>query len=298
MRRGNFQLPGVAPGFAAVLALALVACLAQHPLVSAQEAGDAADAAEERDPDAPQYDELKIPAVLDERGKQRQELTDTRRRAQDLQRQIANVINGTAPLADNQKKFDGFFLQYYFPQLTWLDNIENPANYNALYNKRYVFFRDYMRKTTLSDVRQYLLKITLAKMKDIVTGNYHPAARVNAMLIVAELNTKETVQSGGSPAPPEPYLEALPFLVDAYADPQQLDAVKVAAMLGILRHVQWDSRQRANPQAKKIDDAIRDRINSLSLALLSAKQPPPNRSLEGHAWMQRRAVAPAGRRRL
>jgi len=123
----------------------------------------------------------------------------------DLQRQIANVINGTAPLADNQKKFDGFFLQYYFPQLTWLDNIENPANYNALYNKRYVFFRDYMRKTTLNDVRQYLLKITLAKMKEIVTGNYHPAARVNAMLIVAELNTKETVQSGGSPAPPDPF---------------------------------------------------------------------------------------------
>lgn len=278
----------------ALVAFLLVSAVAIGQRVGAQEAGKAAvdpPEAEEVDPDAPQYGELKIPAVLDERGKQRQELTDTRRRAQDLQRQIVNVINGTAPLADNQKKFDGFFLQYFFPQITWLENIQNPANYNALYQRRNVFFRDYMRRSTLPDVRQYLLKITLAKMKEIETGNYHPASRVNAMLIIAELNTKETVQSG-TPSPPEPYLDAFPVMVDALGDPQQLDAVKIAAMLGILRHVQWDSRQRdpRNPQAKKIDDALRDRANTLCLALLNAKQPPAGRSVDGHAWMQRRAI--------
>ena len=247
-------------------------------------------AAEDADPNARKYDELTIPASYDERGKTGKELQDTRKKLIDLQRQVGGIISGASPLADNQRLFDGFIQRILFPQFTLLENIENPDNYNGLYQKRYVFFRDYMRKAT-GETRTYLLRITLAKMKEIANGNYHPAARVNAMLIISELNLEEVGQ-GSTPTPPKPYLEAFPVMVDVLADAQQTDAVKVAAMLGIVRHLQWDSRQRMpqNEAGKKLEAADRDRANNLALAMLNQKQPPAGRTVDGHAWMQRRAI--------
>ncbi len=253
-------------------------------------AQEAAEAEAEVDPNAPKYEELTIPASYDERGKTPKELQDTRKKLIDLQRQVGAMISGATPITENQKLFDGFFQRILFPQFTLLDNIENPDNYNGLYQKRYVFFRDYMRKAT-GETRTYLLRITLAKMKEIANGNYHPAARVNAMLIISELNAEEVGQ-GSTPTPPKPYLEAFPVMVDSLADAQQPDAVKVAAMLGIVRHLQWDSRQRVpqNETGKKLEQADRDRANNLALATLNQKQPPAGRTVDGHAWMQRRAI--------
>jgi hypothetical protein len=59
---------------------------------------------------------------------------------------------------------------------------------------------------------------------------YHPFFRYNAMLTIGELNTVE----GSSPTP---LPQALPVLLEALDDAQQLDAVKIAALAGIKRHV-------------------------------------------------------------
>ena len=268
--------------------LALFSSSASRP-AAAQEA--AAEAEEPmRDPAAPQYDELKIPAALDERGKVKQEQAETRRRGTDLQRSVNEVLTGVKPLAENQRRVDGYYLQYLLPRLTWLENIENPANYNAVYQARFVFFRDF-RRCGLPDVRLHILRTTLPKLKEITSGNFHPAARVNAMLIISDLNTREVVQTG-TPVPPEPYADAFPVMVEALGDANQIDAVKVVAMLGIHRHIESDNRQRnpQNPNSRKIDAAQLDRANTLCLAILMAKDPPAGRTVEGHAWMQRRAI--------
>ena len=136
-------------------------------------------------------------------------------------------------------------------------------------------------------------RITLPKMTEIAKGNFHPAARMNAMLIIGDLNRKEAVQAV-PPQPPEPLVEAVPVMIDELADPKQIDAVKVAAMVGLLRHVQADVRQRGPQggaqQPQRIDDATRNRINQVTLDILNLKDPPPGRTPEGHAWMQRRAI--------
>ena len=282
--------PAVFAPLAGVALLAGIGLMAGGNAFWETRVASAQEAAAEADANAPQYEELTIPASYDERGKTPKELQETRKKLIDLQRQVGAIISGTSTVADNQKLFDGFFQRIVFPHFTLLDNIENPDNYNGLYQRRYVFFRDYMRKAT-GETRNYLLRITLAKMKDIANGNYHPAARVNAMLIISELNAVEVVQ-GTAPVPPRPYLEAFTVMADTLADPQQLDAVKVAAMLGIVRHLKLESwpRTRQNDAIKKVDQAERDRVNNLALAMLNQKQPPAGRTVDGHAWMQRRAI--------
>lgn len=255
-------------------------------VVSAQDEGAEAPAAK--------YEQLPIPDSLDERGKPKTELPAIRKRVQDLKVLVNGVLSGEQPLQPNLAQFDGYYLQFMLPQMTWTKSIESPDNFNFLYRGRQTFLNDLRRAAP--PVHEHMLGMAFDKLKEVVSGNFHPAARVNAMLIIAELNQRELVRTG-TVTPPDPYLPALTFMVDAIADKDQLDGVRVVAMLGTLRHVQWDTRVREiqrqgakQTQAAKIDDALRDRINQLALATINAATPPAGRSVEGHAWLQRRAI--------
>ncbi|MFM8249966.1 MAG: hypothetical protein ACKOBW_00060 [Planctomycetota bacterium] len=239
------------------------------------------------------FEELAIPPSLDVRGKTKQELADTRQRITAVKAMVNAVTSGEQQLAANQPNFDNYFNQYLFPRLTWVANIESPSSFNFLVEQRNLILNQYLRKPTLpAEVHDQLVRIVAAGMTKIATGNYHPAARHNAMLIIAELNTKELVRVPVTP--PEPYAAALTPMVDALGDPMQLDVVRVAALVGILRHVQWDTRQREKlaeqPAIKRIEDPLRDRIGQLAMAIINTKAPPAGRTLDGHAWMQRRSI--------
>ena len=66
-------------------------------------------------------------------------------------------------------------------------------------------------------------------MKQLAAGPYHPAVQVNAMLMIGELNSVEQ--------PPTPLPEALDAMIAAVQDTKLSDAVRVAALVGIERHV-------------------------------------------------------------
>lgn len=239
------------------------------------------------------FEELTIPPLLDVRGKTKQDLAETRQRLNALRAMVNAVTSGEQQLAANQPTFDNYFNQYLFPRLTWVANIESPSSFNFLVEQRNLILNQYLRKPTLpAEVHDQLVRIVAAGMTKIATGNYHPAARHNAMLIIAELNTKELVRVPVTP--PEPYAPALTTMVDALSDPMQLDVVRVAALVGILRHVQWDARQREKlaeqPAIKRIEDPLRERISQLTMAIVNTKSPPAGRTLDGHAWMQRRSI--------
>jgi len=257
--------------------------------------GGAASAQEEdAEAAAGKYKELSIPAALDIRGKPKAELPDTYKMRTELKALVTRVLSGDEPLQPNLAKFEGYYLQYLFPQMTWTKLIESPDDFNLLYRARQAFLNDLRRAAP--PVHDHMLGMAFEKLKEIASGNFHPAARINAMLIIAELNQKELVRIGAV-TPAEPYLPALPFMVDALADKNQIDGVRVVSMLGILRHIQWDSRVREiqrqgakQSQTKIVEDALRDRINQFALDTINAAEPPAGRTVEGHAWMQRRAI--------
>ena len=239
----------------------------------AQEAA-APQAGEAVAPAAPKYQTLAVhPALAGNTPQARQ----TRSR---VVGEIRAMLRGELPLEDeaNRAKFDGWYNQYLFASMT------QPENFATLDIARQRFLRQDLGFAKNQAVHDYLLKnLTLPLMTKIVRENYHPAVRYNAMLIISHLNIVE-VATTGQRVPPIPLLDALVVILDELQDEKQSDAVKLAAWVGVLRHVQLN---RINPQIPA--NAVQ-MIRSTASKLLAEKDPPAGRSLSGHVWMQRRAI--------
>jgi len=128
-----------------------------------------------------------------------------------------------------------------------------------------------------SQVHDHLNAITLRYANGMATGNFHPATRVNAMLMIGQLNAKEAPSIS---VLPEPLPDALPVLVAALAADNQIDAVKVAAMVGIFRHAELGAINSPAAQTAVLKAVV---------ALLNAPR-PAGRSAAGDAWMRRQAA--------
>jgi hypothetical protein len=114
-------------------------------------------------------------------------------------------------------------------------------------------------------------------MPKFADGNYHPALRYNAMLMLGELNSEEAVIFGEK-KPAKPLIDTLPTLLASVTNPDQIDAVRVAALIGIRRHADVP-----------LSAAARAQVIQRLLPLLEMA-PPPGRTPEGHAWLQRQVI--------
>jgi hypothetical protein len=106
---------------------------------------------------------------------------------------------------------------------------------------------------------------------------FHPATRINAMLMIGELGANPPAGFGDVPPP---LSDALPVMFKHLQDPEQIDGVRVAALVGINRHADLGGIE--TPQARQ---AI---VNAM-VALMNSPQ-PPERSADGHAWMRSQAA--------
>lgn len=123
-------------------------------------------------------------------------------------------------------------------------------------------------------VRGYVIAIA----KAIAPANYHPAARINATLLLALAD--DAPENPSEKKPPVPAAAALGPLVNLYRDAKNPDGVRAAALQGIARHVSLGAI--TNPQH-------RTAIASFMLELAKS-EPPAGRSRAAHAFMQRYAL--------
>lgn len=199
---------------------------------------------------------------------------------------VNNILRGSPPNAlendpETRKDFDGWYAQYYFAILT---HPEHLADWPATRQK----FLRMMAATMPEDVHTHLVDLTRQTMMTIVQGNFHPVARYNAMLLIGQLNTNEYSLIGNK-TPPVPYIQGLVDALAEFENPNQIDAVRVAALVGILRHVRID-RQLPDASRRLVGRPGEARIISLMLSLVNAKVAPDGRSQGGHDWMRRRAI--------
>jgi hypothetical protein len=194
--------------------------------------------------------------------------------------EVRGMLRGDLKLDEeaNKAKFDGWYVQYLFASMT------QPENLATLDITRQRFLRQDLGFAREQTVHDYLVKdLTLPQMTAIVRGNFHPAVRYNAMLIISNLNIVE-VPTSGQRRPPIPLLDSLVVITEELQNDKQSDAVKLAAWVGLLRHVQLNRiNQQIPPNAVQI-------IRTTATKLLAKKDPPAGRSLRGHVWMQRRAI--------
>lgn len=118
----------------------------------------------------------------------------------------------------------------------------------------------------------------VAGSRAIATNNFHPVARVNATLMLAQTDDQPADLRAGRP--PVPATAALPILVQLYMGTGNPDGVRAAALQGLLRHVQLGA---------VTDPRFRSGIAKLALDLIES-DPPAGRSPAAHAFLQRYAV--------
>jgi hypothetical protein len=171
-----------------------------------------------------------------------------------------------------------------------LSSMTRPERIAELTNDRNSF-NAYLNRATDKEAHDYVVNESLKFLENIATRKFHPAARYNAMLMIGELNASEAVISTtSSSVPAEPLEAALPVMGRALSDSTQIDAVRVAALLGILRHVERESERETAMRVIARDPPLQTAIIKLMIAIVDGSAPPGERSPEGQLWMNRRAV--------
>lgn len=261
-----------------------------------------------QDDAAPKYKQLPIKPEWDHKVKDKKiaEVQAFERRAREtLVLKVLKNQDGVS-LENNTEAFDEYYQKYLFPRWTWVVDADETAKvddakpgdanaYNFLANERTKFFKGHLRATKIPKVHEHLVDITFTAMQEIVVGNFHPAARYNAMLVIAELNAVE-VKTEGKPEAFEALAKALPVLVaELEKMVTDLDArgeispVSVAAMLGVLRHVTADTWQTA-ASGKRMSNDVKKQINTACLKLVNRNAPPNEKIDSSVTWIQRRAI--------
>jgi hypothetical protein len=192
---------------------------------------------------------------------------------------VPEILSGVQP---PNAVFDTFFNDKMFPLFAqWRDIkgtggkmyspfVDGPGGIVSPARMRGLFKSGFAVKATNTVVRQHLNDITLKKMDEIASGNFHPYCRANAMIMIADLNEAE---------PDRPYKPAAPVLLKAVTAPTSVDAVRVEALRGLVRQA------RAG-----ITGDLRGQVLNAMLALQAQRTPPEGRSQDGHDWISRRAI--------
>ena len=241
-------------------------------------------------PQAPAYKELEPAKALTgtPNPDDPDRLSDSQKKAKQNRSRSLRVIRdllggrGAGMVGQEKQIFEFYFRNYLFPLMSQTDSEEL-----AQWPQRRIDLLKNLRGARSKPVHDHLVaNVIFPQMKEFVEQNYHPAVRYNAMLLIGSLNTIEP--STIDRQPPRPFAEALNLMLDELVNPQQIDAVKLAALIGILRHV--DLNRQLAPGQNFITDDTKEKLVNAARGIVLQKEPPANRTPAGHVWMQRRAL--------
>ncbi len=188
---------------------------------------------------------------------------------------IQRIFTNTDPssdktLAANEDQFDKYFRDLIFRRWTY------PQFLTKIHEDRTLINR-FLSLSKNPAANQRLHTLIRENMPKIAAGNFHPAVRYNGMLLLGSLNSKEAVIYGNK-SPATPLIDVLPGLLEAVNSQNQIDVVRVAALIGVQRYAEGNLSAGAKQEV----------INRL-LPIL-ASDPPQGRTPKAHAWIQRQVI--------
>ena len=174
--------------------------------------------------------------------------------------------------AGQQQLLENYYRRWVLPRMTIE---ENYAQLPKLRNDLAIE----LRRASSGPPLTTAVTLILETMTKVAKANFHPAVRYNAMLLIGDLNERESANP--TIQPPVPLAAALPVMLEALTDPKQIDVVKIGALVKLERHVrlgiadsQWVTQQ----------------LIPALVALAETETPPAGRTPDGHAWMRCKAV--------
>jgi hypothetical protein len=198
---------------------------------------------------------------------------------------------GTFQSNDEEDAFRAYYTQFFLPRGTE----EKFCSLLPEFRRR--LHNDLAKKVRDNNTQVHdLLSALVLDYMNNLANNHHPMenrpaefrpiVRINAMLIIGELNAVESPRPGVAPTP---LPEALPVLLKNIDAPKQLEAVKVAAMVGVFRHL-----------SAGINNAQRPQVVATILKALKTPDPPgpdngdKDADSNGDGWLQARAADAVG----
>lgn len=220
------------------------------------------------------------------------ETPQEKKQQRDLDIRKEGILRGSEPFdAQATRNFlQTYYSRYYFPLLTHPKHLGDWPK--ARVNLARSLATPNLQEPPLLAVHDFLVDLIYQTMVPLIRGNYHPAARCNAMLLLGSLNSQDAVFVGDKRRRPIPLIQSLKVMLDELGNPNQIDGVRAAALVGILRHVEIDRQLADVPggQRRLAGNQAENMIIDTMLNVVNAKDPPDGRSTGGHTWMRRRAV--------
>jgi hypothetical protein len=139
--------------------------------------------------------------------------------------------NGTFSDAAQQQAFDDYYTKYALPR--W----RRPTTITQLPRYRYEL-RTELYRAKRGEVHDHLVGLVFTELrKYIQDGQDPPATRYNAMLMIGDLNVTEAPRYGQAPvAHPDALQDLLKAVAPGANDPRLSEALRAAAMIGLIRH--------------------------------------------------------------
>ena len=213
----------------------------------------------------------------------RREESARRQRFGERVRLINDIFKGDAGLADNQAAFDQWFNEVIFAQMAQ-DTDDVLAQ---IAENRAQMFKQLSSAANPQAVDRLVRVLALPKMQEIASDNFHPASRLNAVIILGRLDTTVGVSRRVAP---QPLQDALPVLLQYLQDGSLPEYVRVGALWGIERHCRIDGQKEdANAQ---IDAALRGQLVAALLPVLGEAPEGLDPSID--YWMKRTATRALG----
>ena len=186
-----------------------------------------------------------------------------------MNKDIGPILNSGKfdPSQPQQKDdFDTYYKTYALPRWTQLSTLNNLREYHK-------DLMSNLARAKSGEVHDRLIKLVLDYMGKIAKSDkYHPSVRINAMLTIGDLNSVDSIQAAQN----IPLADAMPILLETVNNDKQIVPVRIAALVGINRHVTMGVN----------DPQIQNQIFSAMLKLVTGA----NAADLGQAWMRKQAV--------
>jgi hypothetical protein len=211
----------------------------------------------------------------------RQKITTVRTARSEVENRVTTALSSANALsAADQELVRNWVGQVLMAEMTSL----NAEAQTRLGDMRQELFRKYIRATSNDNNRNFLLNsVVLPKATDVASKNYHPAARVNAALVIGQMDSVEGISGQ---RPPRPNLRALGALLTLIDDPQTPEYLVAACLSGVQRHAEIDGQM---PARERMQVNARQQLADSMLKILNKYQTQQTEAEPGYL-LSRRAM--------
>ncbi len=198
----------------------------------------------------------------------------------EARKEIANALK-LGNMGSISSKLNEFLNGYEFPAMTQTD----AQSLSELGRLRAAFEKYYLNSRYPVSVREAVIsQFVIPELKKIIDGeNFHPAVRLNAIVMIGMLNDNE----GNSRENPVPTAAVYPILKSVLNDPKYPAFLKVGALAGIQRHIEISTRTKSG----QVPSGELESMSSYCVSVLNGKAADQEKWQDDlNYWMKRRAA--------